>query len=227
MTRWKRWTSGFVASIDSVIAQVENHEAQVTSALCELEQGILRSKVQLARVARDGVTLRRTLADEREQALRWRERAKRETDEKRALECLRRAKRSETRSGELDKQPSEHERVEGQLGADIRTLEERLLELRQQRNTMRTRQSRAEALTVAQANGDLHDGEIGQILERWESRVTESELASGCDLRSVDGFAEEFSSAEEEASLRLELLALKAEPALATAGDSATAGTVA
>jgi phage shock protein A len=227
MTRWKRWTSGFVASIDQVIAQVENHEAQVTSALRELEQGILRSKVQLARVERDGVALRRTLADEREAALRWRERAKREADDKRALECLRRAKRGEARASELDKQRSEHERVEAQLGADIRTLEERMVELRQQRNTMRTRQSRAEALTVAQGYGELNDGEIGQILERWELRVSESEIASGCDRRPVDGFAEEFSSAEEEASLRLELEAIKAEPATASPGASPREGTVA
>jgi phage shock protein A len=226
MTRWKRWTSGFVASIDSVIAQVENHEAQVTSALRELEQGVLRSKVELARVQRDGVALRRSLADEREAAVRWRERAKRDTDDKRALECLRRAKRSELRSSELDGQQSEHARVEAQLGSDIRTLEERLIELRQQRNTMRTRQSRAEALTIAQAQGDLHHGEIGQILERWESRVTESELASGCNLRSVDSFAEEFSTAEEEASLRLELATLKAETATGTR-ESAHEGTVA
>src|SRR5688572_8977160 len=44
MTLWKRWSSGFVASIDSVISQVENHEAQVASALRELERGVLRSK---------------------------------------------------------------------------------------------------------------------------------------------------------------------------------------
>jgi phage shock protein A len=188
---------------------------------------VLRSKVQLARVERDGVTLRRTLGEEREAAVRWRERAKREGDEKRALECLRRAKRSETRSLELDKQREEHERVQAQLTRDIRTLEERLVELRQQRNTMRTRQSRAEALGVAQAHGDIRDGEIGQIFERWETRVVESELLSGCDLRSVDGFADEFASAEEEATLRLELEALKAEPEAAEVPAPAAKGGVA
>jgi phage shock protein A len=209
MTRWKRWTSGFVASIDSVIAQVENHEAQVASALRELEQGILRSKVQLGRVERDGVALRRTLGEERESTVRWRERAQREADEKRALECLRRAKRAEARSIELEKQRGDHERVQTQLTADIRTLEERLVELRQQRNTMRTRQSRAEALSVAQGMGDLREGEIGQIFERWESRVAESEISSGCDRSSVDTFDAEFTDAEEEAALKAELRALK------------------
>ena len=55
MARFKRWTHGFVASIDSMIVQVENHEALATSALRDLEQGVARSKVQLMRVERDGV----------------------------------------------------------------------------------------------------------------------------------------------------------------------------
>src|SRR5436190_20016611 len=61
MVRWKRFTSGFLSSIDGFIAQVENHEALATSALRELEQGVGRSKVQLVRVGRDGVALRQAL----------------------------------------------------------------------------------------------------------------------------------------------------------------------
>jgi len=208
MTRWKRWTSGFVASIDSVIAQVENHEAQVESALRELEQGVLRSKVQLTRVQRDGAALRHALTGEHEAVARWRERAKREDAEKRALECLRRCKRSETRTTDLERQVTEHERVEQRLCTDIRTLEQRLLELRQQRNTMTTRQSRAEALAIVQGQSEP-TGEIHEIFERWELRVAESEVLGGCSQVSIDSFSEEFTSAEEEAELRLELRELK------------------
>jgi phage shock protein A len=209
MTLWKRWSSGFVASIDNVISQVENHEAQVASALRELERGVLRSKVQLQRVERDGVALRQSLGQEREAAKRWRERAKREEDEKRALECLRRCKRSETRSLELDRQLLEHERVEHQLASDVRTLEQRVVELRQQRNTMRTRQSRAEAMTIVYGQGELCGSEITEIFERWELRVSENEVLGGCVRVPVDTLDEELTSAEEEASLRLELKELK------------------
>jgi phage shock protein A len=207
--RWKVMTQSFVAKIDGFIAQVENHEAQVSSALRELEQGVSRSKVQLIRVERDGAALRQAASDEREALERWRERAKREEVEQRALECLRRAKRSETRIGELDTQSAEHARVEQQLRRDVQTLERRLVELRQQRNTMRTRQSRAEALEVVQSSGDANGSEIGAIFERWETRITESEIASGCLATGTDTLEEEFSSAEEEAALRDELRALK------------------
>jgi phage shock protein A len=209
MARIKRWTHGFVASIDSMIVQVENHEALATGALRELEQGIARSKVQLTRVERDGSALVQALAEEREAAARWRDRARREENEARALECLRRHKRAEARTRELSRGQAEHDRVEQQLKRDVQTLERRLRDLRQQRNTMRTRQSRAEAFSVAQRAGDVEHGELGQIFERWESRVAETEVASGCLIASVDGFDEEFLDAEEKASLELELQALK------------------
>jgi len=211
MARIKRWTHGFVASIDSMIVQVENHEALATSALRDLEQGVARSRVQLMRVERDGRSLRQALDEEREAAARWRDRARREEQEARALECLKRHKRSEARVGELTHNQAEHERIEQQLKRDVQTLERRLLELRQQRNTMRTRQSRAEAFSVAQGQGDVESGEIGQIFERWETRVAESEVASGCLVASVDSLDDEFLDAEEAASLRLELAALKEE----------------
>jgi phage shock protein A len=205
MARFKRWTHGVVASIDSLIVQVENHEAQVTSTLRELEQGVARSKVQLMRVERDGLALRQALAEEREAASRWRDRAAREEQEPRALECLRRHKRSERRVVELDQNQTEHARVEAQLKRDIRLLEQRLLELRQQQSTMRTRQSRAEAFSVVQGSGDVENGEIGAIFERWETRVAETEVASGCLVATLDSFDDEFLDAEELALLKLEL----------------------
>ena len=211
MARFKRWTHGLVASIDSLIVQVENHEAQVSSTLRELSEGVARSKVQLMRVERDGVALKQALAEEREAAIRWRDRAKREEQELRALECLRRHKRSERRVLELSQNQTEHARVELQLKRDIQTLEQRLFELRQQRNTMRTRQTRAEAFSVVQGSGDVENGEIGAIFERWETRVAETEVASGCLLATlgVDNFDEEFLDAEEVAALKLELSDLR------------------
>jgi phage shock protein A len=177
--------------------------------LRELEHGIARSKVQLMRVERDGLALEQALAEEREAASRWRERATREEQEPRALECLRRHKRSERRVIELSQNETEHARVEAQLKRDIRVLEQRLVELRQQRNTMRTRQSRAEAFHVVQGSGDLENGEIGAIFERWETRVAETEVSSGCLISTLDSFDDEFLDAEELAALKLELSDLR------------------
>ncbi|HET7542783.1 MAG TPA: PspA/IM30 family protein [Polyangiaceae bacterium] len=209
MARFKRWTHGVVASIDNLIVQVENHEAVVSSTLRELEQGVARSKVQLMRVERDGQALAQALDEEREAVIRWRERAAREAQEERALECLRRHKRSERRVLELTRNQAEHARIEQQLKRDVQALEQRLFELRQQRNTMRTRQSRAEAFSMVQGAEGLENGEIGAIFERWETRVAETEIASGCLVGPVDRFDEEFLDAEELAALKLELSDLR------------------
>ncbi|HEY6560390.1 MAG TPA: PspA/IM30 family protein [Polyangiaceae bacterium] len=211
MARFKRWTHGVVAGIDSLIVQVENHEALATSALNDLEHGVARSKVQLLRVERDGRALTQALCEEREAVVRWRDRARRDEDEARALECLRRYKRAEARAAELTHNHAEHQRIEQALKRDVQTLERRLSELRQQRNTMRTRQSRAEAFAAVQGNAALESGELDSIFEHWETRVAESEVASGCLLASVDRFDEAFLDAEEAASLKLELQALKEE----------------
>lgn len=211
MARFKRWTHGVVSSIDEFIVQIENHEAQVSSALRELEQAVARSKVQVSRVERDGKALRQSLTEEREAATRWRDRARREADEARALECLRRSKRSAVRARELEQRIAEHERMEQQLAHDVRTLEQRLGELREQRNLMRSRQSRAEAFSVVQGGGDQRAAELDAMFERWETRVTETEVASGCLTAGIDGFEEEFLGAEEEAALKLELRELKEE----------------
>jgi phage shock protein A len=210
MARIKRWTHGFVASIDEFIVQVENHEAQVSSALRELTQRVARAKVQVARVERDGQSLRQSQVDEREATLRWRERALREADEARALECLRRSKRAERNEREYGRRLQEHERVEQSLKRDVMTLETRLRELREQRNLMRTRQSRAEAFEIVQGQGEP-SGELAVMFERWETTVAESEVASGCLIAEIDDFEGEFLDVEEEAALALELRALREE----------------
>ena len=211
MARIKRWTQELLASIDGMIVQVENHEALATSTLRELERGVARSKVQLMRVERDGQVLRQALAEEREAATRWRERAKREEPQTRALECLRRCKRSEARVSQLLHDQAEHAIIEQQLERDIRTLERRVIELRQQRNTLRTRQSRAEAFTIAQGASDAENAEIFAIFERWDMRVTETEVSSGCLVVTSDSFDEELLDAERTAALELELREIKEE----------------
>jgi hypothetical protein len=74
---------------------------------------------------------------------------------------------------------------------------------------MRTRQSRAEAMhgmaTATTPIGDLED-----LFERWETRVTEVEIAGdGGDF--VDTFEAEFESAEQTAALREELREMRSE----------------
>jgi len=208
----KRWTTGVMSRIDSFVAQVENHEALVNEALKDLQHATARAQVQLKRVREDGQRLQRQRAEQREQALCWRERAKRSVeDDVRAIECLRREKLAQRSVDELEKRMQEHERTEQQLVADVRCLDERLAKLKEQRNLMRTRQSRAEALGVVQGNTVQLTGDIDEMFDRWEIRVAEAESAGSVSLSTEDSFESEYSSEEEQADLHTELEEMRRE----------------
>jgi phage shock protein A len=202
----KRWTTGVMSRIDSFVTQVENHEALVNEALKDLQQTTARAQVQLKRVQEDGQRLQRQLAEHREKVQLWRERAKQSVgDDARAVECLRREKSARKSVSELERRIEEHERTEQQLVADVRSLDVRLAKLRDHRNLMRTRQSRAEALGVVRGTTVHLTSDIDEMFDRWEMRVTEAESAGGVHLSTEDSFESEYLSREEEEELRREL----------------------
>jgi phage shock protein A len=205
----KRWTMSMTSWVDGVLAQVENHEAAVSSAIGRVRQSTARARVQLRRVERDQQALRDTLLEEEEAIDAWRRRAKSAEDENVALECLRRHKASERRVLRLRQRLGEHERCHKELSDGIRVLNGRLCELTERKNLMRTRQSRAEAAHgMASTTGPI--GDLEDVFERWETRVGEIEIASEC-AEPIDAFEAELEAVEESAELRLELEALRAE----------------
>lgn len=209
MNRMKRWTMSMTSWVDGVLAQVENHEAAVSSAIGRVRQSTARARVQLKRVERDQQALRDTLLEEEEAIDAWRRRAKSAQDENVALECLRRHKASERRVLRLRQRLGEHERCHKELSDGIRVLNGRLCELTERKNLMRTRQSRAEAAHgMASTTGPI--GDLEDVFERWETRVGEIEIASEC-AEPIDAFEAELEAVEESAELRLELEALRAE----------------
>ena len=209
MNRMKRWTMSMTSWVDGVLAQVENHEAAVSSAIGRVRHSTARARVQLKRVERDQQALRDTLLEEEEAIDAWRRRARSAEDENVALECLRRHKASERRVLRLRQRLGEHERCHKELSDGIRVLNGRLCELTERKNLMRTRQSRAEAAHgMASTTGPI--GDLEDVFERWETRVGEIEIASEC-AEPIDAFEAELEAVEESAELRLELEALRAE----------------
>lgn len=209
MGRMKRWTMSVTSWVDGVLAQVENHEAAVSSSIGRVRQATARSRVQLKRVERDQQALRELLLEEEQAVEAWRRRAKSSDDEAVALECLRRHKAAERRVVRLQQRLGEHERCHKELCAGIRVLSGRLSELSERKNLMRTRQSRAEAAHgMVSANGPI--GDLEDVFERWEARVGEIEIASEC-AEPVDAFEAELDAVDESAELRAELEELRAE----------------
>ncbi len=207
MSVFFRWTTGFASRIDSMVRQIENHDALVSAAIRDAKEARARATVQVKRVREDGRRMQRRRSELEEAERLWRERAVRVAgdDEDRALECLRRAKRAAREHADLSDQAEEHGRIEKQLGRDIARIDGRIEELVQQRNLLRTRQSRAEALSAAQEDDGRRLSEVDDILERWEIKVSRNETDVDCALDDRDDLELELGAAEERESLRGEL----------------------
>ncbi len=214
----KRWTSGIVSRIDWLAGQVENQEALVDSTIKDIQKAAARATVQLRRVNRDGQALTESVVRDEENAKIWRERARNcpPYDEKTALECLRRSKNSERRAASQQNRLTTHARMEDQLKRDIKKAEERLIGLKEKRNLMVTRQSRAEALNGVEAMNASCD--IDQIFDRWETQVMEAEL-NFLHEKEDDELELSFASKEEDEELRHELTLLRSETSMETSSE--------
>ncbi len=204
----RRLASGLWSRVDWMVSQIENHDALVSSALHQVRGATARARVQLVRVRRDTEQLAARAAKAEADVSAWRERARSEAehDEERALECLRRARLCQHQAEALRRRHADHERAEQRLAADVARALERVQELREQRNLLRTRQSRAEALDAIAAQNCTLRVDLEETLERWDARVTTLEIEGEIDADAAsDGFEAAFVSAEERDDLRREL----------------------
>ena len=214
MNSLRRLTASIFSSFEGVIGQLENHEALVTTAIREAEHAAGRARAQLGRVQKDGVAMRKRVEELREQASVWEERAKRiaAQDQSKALECVRRRQRYLAEASKTEEQAIGHVKLERQLNADLGVVQEKLNALRQQRNIMRTRESRAEALRVVNTVESSTIGEIDDIFDRWEARISACEQhVESSAAGDFDELNHEFSSKEEEVQLQEVLANLLSE----------------
>jgi phage shock protein A len=217
MSWMKRWTVTMGSRLDQVVCQIENQEAVAGRVLSDVRRDTARAKVQLARLRKDGRALRARLDEARATEQTWRDRARRlkATDEAKAIACLRRAHAARRDVEVLGERLAEHEAAERTLSDDVRKIEERLCSLVETRNVMRLRETRARA-RQGLVQGECRAGDVDEVFDRWDARVTELELASGCGMTDAGaGIADELEEAlgreEEAAALRAELEAMDAE----------------
>jgi phage shock protein A len=163
-------------------------------------------------VRRDGEQLKTKIAQLHVEEKQWTSRARdlAQSDESRALECMRRRKLCQQQITQLEKACAQHEAFEQRLSQDISSAERKLGEMNQQRNLMRTRQSAAEALNSISNMDESVAIEVADAFERWEIKVTESEMEVGT-VDTGDLLEREFLEEEEKQSLQAELQQLIAK----------------
>lgn len=206
MSLFTRIAATVKAGVEESISQIENHDAVIEASLKETREAASKARVRLGRVHKDGEKMRSRLDKLITDEQRWADRARSiaDTDEQRALECVRRRRQCQSQIESLSEALVEHEAVESRLADSVRKIESRLQEVAEARNALRSRES------VAQANRYLRNidhnarSEIDDTLERWEIRVGADEFSS-VSYDCVDSLEAEFSDEEEISSLRDEL----------------------
>ena len=206
MSLFRRITTTVTSSVDKAVSKVENHDAIINAALRDTQQAAARARVRLERVRKDGNQLKNRRNELDLAVTRWTERAKRigTTDEAKALECLRRRKDCETQLRNLRESIDKHDALENRVAEQVKKIQERVQEISQQRNMMRSRQSVAEAMRAVHNVEGVSYGEIEDTFDRWEINLGETEILMDAST-ATDPLDTEFLSEEDTAELRAEL----------------------
>ncbi|MEO1575859.1 MAG: PspA/IM30 family protein [Pseudomonadota bacterium] len=206
MSFFKRINATINASMDRAISKVENHDAIIDAALKDTQRAAARSRVRLERVRKDGASLKARQTSLKTAAERWAERARSiaETDEAKALECLRRRRDCLAQLDALNTSIQQHDELQTRISEQTRRIEERIGEVTHQRNMMRSRQSVADAMqTIHNVQGSAVS-DIEDTFDRWEINLGETEIRLGA-AATDDPLDAAFLNEETTADLRAEL----------------------
>lgn len=212
---FNRITTTIGSKIEKVVSHIEDHDAVVELALRNTRASLAAARVRLARVQKDGTQLRERLHHLEQMEATWTERARNVAaqDEAKALACVARRNQSREQAAQVRVSLAQHNELATKIGASVARMEQRLAELTQQRNLMRSRHSAADALRVLnRIEGDAASNGLDDAFERWEMQIMEAEYASGM-APAVDALDTEFTASENADSLKAELDALLNTPA--------------
>lgn len=207
-----RLSATITSKVDDAVAHIENHDAVVAVALKDTQAAVAKAKVRLSQLRRESDKLSERFQHCQQQSDIWQERAKQvaHEDEAKALECIARHNRYREQAKQTQTLLLRNEQVEAQIGENIRVMEAKLQTISQQQQSMRSRQSAADAMRVLQSISQESPDNLDATFDRWEMQITQTEYASGDTLHIKDNFEDAFVKDEERADLQAELHALLA-----------------
>lgn len=200
------------------LSSFENHEALSTAAIREAKESLAKGKVHLHRISRDGEALRARGRQLNQEVMLWEERARQsaQTNHTDALECAKRRKHCAELAKQLENELNSHIRVENQLKANLREIEEKIGEYERKRNILKTRASRAHSAAELQMlESECSPGSLDETLTRWEEQIAEQEYLGANAHSPEDLFEASYSEKEEAGDLESELARI-----LATSGTT-------
>lgn len=213
MKAFKRISVAINAQINGIIDQIEDQEAAADAAIAEIRESLIQTKYHAKRIQNEQGALEKTLGELVRDEAQWKQRALRARDQEqnheRALECVRRLAQTQKEIQSINAQLIDYRKLEDQLTKDLREIEGKLGELRQRRNSLSARDSRAQTLKKVSEHQNCRVD--ASVFERWEQRVLRSEVESEMCAEESDSFADAFVHEEERQELESLLTQLEDE----------------
>lgn len=205
----RQWTKSLSLSVESLLDDLENHEARVNALLREVERGSVRIRAQRAGCERRLSALEQACEQQRADEQRWRERAVRLQDQReRALECVKRSRLARERAEQMARDADKQRELLAQLVADEQAVQAELGELQKRRAALLSRDARAVASSALHGESAA---EIESVFDRWQARVEEREAQCSLGRPQVDSLERELRGEEDRAEVERELDALLKE----------------
>ncbi len=198
------------AALDRAVGSIENHDAVLEAAFNELQRTAGGARARKKRIHTDGERMSEKIRTLEKDIELWAKRAVESAEnEDLALECLQRRRDCQRQISQLVTSREQLKAVEQRLNKSIEQVDQRMRELHQQRNVMRSRQSAAEASVATKTIvRDSVVNDIDRTLERWDAQLLGIEASDDFD-EDDDGFERHFIAEEDRAALRAELELLK------------------
>lgn len=181
-------------NVESLLDQVENHEATAAAKLRDMERGAQRVRTHRSRCERELQAHEARIESLEKQSEQWRNRARQCADNRQqALECVRRLQMTQ-RTCEQTRRQAAHKRAQlEQIAQDEQAIDAKLHELRGRHAELACRHVRSE---VEQEGTDVHG--IEDIFDRWEARVG---APANSSASVPDAFERSFTEQEEQQNL--------------------------
>jgi phage shock protein A len=208
-----------VANINALLDRVENPEAMLGQVVREMEESLASARSYAASAIAAERRLGRELAQQREAALFWQDKARAAVAGNRddlARLALARKREHETLLRELERQHLGAVETSTQVRAALRDLEAALAAAqRKQRSLIARHRAALARRQLCRATGArlASDVALGTKLQHWDERITqwEDEAAALMEVQHLEGAESAFARWEADAELDHELATLKKE----------------
>ncbi len=213
MNLFTRTFSRLYASLDRMVGDIENHDALIRAAIDEQRHKIAKARIQLRRLEQSEQHLQEQITQLEQNNLLWRQRAlaEAEQNEPQALLCLQRQQQGQQQIARLTQMASHYRSTRERMQRDIGHCEQELSSMTHKHQLLRARQSSADALELIDRQKHGSSEALEQSFDRWEVRISESELVSEGFDTDIDPIEQDYLRQENEQALRQQLAALISE----------------